>query len=85
MLIDFGTSIPASTRKIGADLAAKGVGMIDAATGSYASPCQRWSIEHHGGRRSETFEKMKPLLEQQGENVFYVGSTRRRPHNQIDQ
>ena len=32
-LIDFGTSIPASTRKIGADLAAKGAGMIDAPLG----------------------------------------------------
>jgi len=33
VLIDFGTSIPASTQKIGADLAAKGVGMIDAPLG----------------------------------------------------
>ena len=32
-LIDFGTSVPASTRKIGADLAEKGVGMIDAPLG----------------------------------------------------
>jgi len=30
VLIDFGTSIPASTKKIGADLAKKGVGMIAA-------------------------------------------------------
>ena len=33
VLIDFGTSVPASTRKIGADLAAKGAGMIDAPLG----------------------------------------------------
>ena len=33
VLIDFGTSIPASTRKIGADLAEKGAGMIDAPLG----------------------------------------------------
>ena len=33
VLIDFGTSIPASTRKIGADLAAKGAGMVDAPLG----------------------------------------------------
>ncbi|MEL7109507.1 MAG: NAD(P)-binding domain-containing protein, partial [Pseudomonadota bacterium] len=30
VLIDFGTSIPASTQKIGADLASKGAGMLDA-------------------------------------------------------
>ncbi|MDC1229397.1 NAD(P)-binding domain-containing protein, partial [Octadecabacter sp.] len=33
VVIDFGTSIPDSTRKIGADLAAKGAGMIDAPLG----------------------------------------------------
>ena len=33
VLIDFGTSIPASTRKIGQDLSARGVGMIDAPLG----------------------------------------------------
>ena len=33
VVIDYGTSIPASTRKIGADLAKKGVGMLDAPLG----------------------------------------------------
>ncbi|MGB5720524.1 MAG: NAD(P)-binding domain-containing protein, partial [Woeseiaceae bacterium] len=33
VLIDFGTSIPSSTRRIGADLAKKGAGMIDAPLG----------------------------------------------------
>ena len=33
VLIDFGTSIPSSTRKIGADLAAVGAGMVDAPLG----------------------------------------------------
>lgn len=33
VLVDFGTSIPSSTKKIGADLAAKGAGMIDAPLG----------------------------------------------------
>jgi len=39
VLIDFGTSIPASTKKIGADLAAKGVGMIDAPLGRTPAEC----------------------------------------------
>ena len=34
VVIDFGTSIPASTRKIGADLAAKGAEMVDAPLGA---------------------------------------------------
>ena len=33
VVIDYGTSIPASTQKIGADLAEKGAGMIDAPLG----------------------------------------------------
>ena len=40
VLIDFGTSIPTSTQKIGADLAKKGVGMIDACL-LYTSPSPR--------------------------------------------
>jgi len=48
VLIDFGTSIPASTRKIGADLAAKGVGMIDAPLGRtppFMQFCKNYAVD----------------------------------------
>ncbi len=73
VLIDFGTSIPASTRKIGADLATKGVGMIDAALGRTPDHARDGLLNIMAAGDPETFEKVKTLLEQQGENVFYLG------------
>lgn len=72
-LIDFGTSIPASTRKIGADLAEKGVGMIDAPLGRTPAHAKDGLLNIMAAGNPETFEKMKPVLDQQGENVFYLG------------
>jgi len=73
VLIDFGTSIPASTRKIGADLAKKGAGMVDAALGRTPAHAKDGLLNIMAAGGMETFEKVKPLLEQQGENVFYLG------------
>lgn len=72
-LIDFGTSIPASTRKIGADLAAKGAGMIDAPLGRTPAHAKDGLLNIMAAGDIETFNKVKPVLEQQGENVFHLG------------
>lgn len=74
VLIDFGTSIPASTRKIGADLAAKGAGMIDAPLGRTPAHAKDGLLNIMASGDEATFEKVKPVLEQQGENVFYLGA-----------
>ncbi|MGS2720989.1 NAD(P)-dependent oxidoreductase [Paraglaciecola aestuariivivens] len=74
VLIDFGTSIPASTRKIGADLAKKGAGMIDAPLGRTPAHAKDGLLNIMASGDKETFEKVKPILEQQGENVFYLGA-----------
>lgn len=73
VLIDFGTSVPASTHKIGADLAKKGVGMIDAPLGRTPAHAKDGLLNIMAAGDTETFEKVKPVLEQQGENVFYLG------------
>lgn len=73
VLIDFGTSIPASTHKIGADLAKQGVGMIDAPLGRTPAHAKDGLLNIMAAGDPETFEKVKPVLEQQGENVFYLG------------
>lgn len=73
VLIDFGTSIPASTKKIGADLAKKGVGMIDAPLGRTPAHAKEGKLNIMAAGDSKTFEKVKPVLEKQGENVFYLG------------
>ncbi|MBU3020563.1 NAD(P)-dependent oxidoreductase [Aestuariibacter sp. A3R04] len=74
VLIDFGTSIPASTRKIGADLAAKGAGMIDAPLGRTPAHAKDGLLNIMASGDEATFNKVKPVLEDQGENVFYLGA-----------
>jgi|TARA_Y100001934_G_scaffold280849_1_gene388713 3-hydroxyisobutyrate dehydrogenase len=73
-LIDFGTSVPASTRKIGADLAEKGVGMIDAPLGRTPAHAKDGLLNIMAAGDPETFAKVKSVLEDQGENVFYLGA-----------
>ncbi len=73
-LIDFGTSIPASTKKIGADLAAKGAGMIDAPLGRTPAHAKDGLLNIMAAGDLETFNKVKPVLDDQGENVFYLGA-----------
>lgn len=74
VLIDFGTSIPTSTCKIGADLAAKGAGMVDAPLGRTPAHAKDGLLNIMAAGDKENFEKVKPILEQQGENVFYLGA-----------
>jgi 3-hydroxyisobutyrate dehydrogenase len=74
VLIDFGTSIPASTRKIGADLAAKGAGMIDAPLGRTPAHAKDGLLNIMAAGDEDTYAKVKPVLDVLGENVFYVGA-----------
>ena len=74
VLIDFGTSIPASTRKIGADLAAKGAGMIDAPLGRTPAHAKDGLLNIMASGDIDTFNKVKNVLEDQGENVFHLGA-----------
>ena len=73
-LIDFGTSVPESTRKIGVDLAAKGAGMIDAPLGRTPAHAKDGLLNIMASGDRSTFDKVKPVLDQQGENIFYLGA-----------
>ncbi|MCC5453182.1 NAD(P)-dependent oxidoreductase [Rheinheimera sp. UJ51] len=73
VLVDFGTSIPASTRKIGADLAKKGAGMIDAPLGRTPAHAKDGLLNIMAAGDQDTFNKVQPVLQDQGENVFYLG------------
>jgi 3-hydroxyisobutyrate dehydrogenase len=73
VLIDFGTSIPASTIQIGKDLAEKGAGMIDAPLGRTPAHAKTGLLNIMAAGNKDTFEKVKPVLDEQGENVFYLG------------
>lgn len=74
VVIDYGTSIPASTQKIGADLAAKGAGMLDAPLGRTPAHAKDGLLNIMVAGEMDTFEKVKPVLDVQGENVFHLGA-----------
>lgn len=73
-LIDFGTSIPASTRKIGAALAAKGAGMLDAPLGRTPAHAKDGLLNIMAAGDVQTYKQMKPILDVLGENVFHFGA-----------
>jgi 3-hydroxyisobutyrate dehydrogenase len=74
VVIDFGTSVPASTRKIGADLAAKGAGMIDAPLGRPPAHAKDGLLHIMAAGNQDTFDTVKPVLDVLGENIFYLGA-----------
>ena len=61
-LIDFGTSIPASTRKIGAALAAKGAGMLDAPLGRTPAHAKDGLLNIMAAGDVQTYKQMKPIV-----------------------
>ncbi len=73
VLIDFGTSIPSSTQKIGAALAKKGAGMIDAPLGRTPAHAKDGLLNIMAAGDKATFDTYEPVLKEQGENVFYLG------------
>ncbi|MDV7144663.1 NAD(P)-dependent oxidoreductase [Tropicimonas sp. TH_r6] len=73
IVIDFGTSIPASTLRIGADLAAKGAGYLDAPLGRTPAHAKDGLLNIMCSGKLETFETAKPVLDVLGENVFHLG------------
>ena len=64
VLIDFGTSIPASSQKIGADLGKKGVGMIDAPLGRTPAHAKDGLLNIMAGGDKATFDKYEPVLKE---------------------
>lgn len=74
IVIDFGTSIPSSTRKIGADLTDKGADMIDAPLGRTPAHAKDGLLNIMAAGDMETYEKVKPVLDVLGENVFHLGA-----------
>ena len=74
VVIDFGTSIPASTQKLGKALAEKGAGMLDAPLGRTPAHAKDGLLNIMAAGDRETFDKYEPILKEQGENVFYLGA-----------
>lgn len=72
-VIDFGTSLPASTLKIGADLAAKGAVYLDAPLGRTPAHAMQGKLNIMCSGDQAAYERVKPELDVLGENVFHLG------------
>ncbi len=73
VVIDFGTSLPSSTTKIGADVAAVGASYLDSPIGRTPSHARDGLLNLMCSGEREGFEKAEEILKVLGENVFYLG------------
>ncbi|WGW05713.1 NAD(P)-dependent oxidoreductase [Tropicibacter oceani] len=73
IVIDFGTSLPGSTLKIGADLAAKGAVYLDAPLGRTPAHAKDGLLNIMCAGDKAAYDKVKPVLDTLGENVFHLG------------
>jgi len=73
VVIDFGTSLPASTLKIGAALAEKGAIYLDAPLGRTPAHAAEGKLNIMCAGDRAGFDKVKRELEILGENVFHLG------------
>ena len=73
VVIDFGTSLPASTKDLGEEVAATGATMLDAPLGRTPAQAVEGRLNIMGAGNAEVFESVRPVLEDLGENVFHVG------------
>ena len=71
--IDFGTSLPASTQKIGSDLAEKGGIYLDAPLGRTPAHAKDGLLNIMCSGDKEAFDRVRPVLDVLGENVFHLG------------
>jgi len=73
IVIDFGTSLPGSTQKIGADMAAKGAVYRDAPLGRTPAHARDGLLNIMCSGDEAAYRKVKPVLDDLGENVFHLG------------
>ena len=73
VVIDFGTSLPASTLKIGRDMEAKGATYLDAPIGRTPAHAVDGLLNLMCSGDKAAFERVKPVLDVIGENVFHLG------------
>ncbi|MEO0863190.1 MAG: NAD(P)-dependent oxidoreductase [Pseudomonadota bacterium] len=74
VVIDFGTSLPASTKALGAEVSAAGGAMLDAPLGRTPAHAKDGLLNIMGSGDRAAFDRVKPVLDDLGENVFHLGA-----------
>ena len=72
-LVDMSTVSPAASRALAARVREKGADMVDSPVSGSVITLQEGKLSVMVGGRRETFERVKPLLEDIGPKVTYVG------------
>lgn len=73
LVIDFGTSLPGSTRMLADAVEAKGARMMDAPLGRTPSHAVDGQLNIMAAGEAADFARAKPVFDDLGENVFHVG------------
>lgn len=73
VVIDFGTSLPASTLRVGAALAEAGGVYLDAPLGRTPAHAVDGKLNIMAAGDAAAFERVRTVLETLGENVFHLG------------
>ena len=73
VVIDFGTSLPASTKSLGEDVAATGAHYLDAPLGRTPTHAVDGLLNIMCAGDTSAFDQVKPVLDDLGENVFHLG------------
>jgi 2-hydroxy-3-oxopropionate reductase len=74
LVIDFGTSLPDSTKRIGAAVAAAGAEYMDAPLGRTPAHAVEGKLNIMAAGTEEAFARANSVFRDLGENVFHVGS-----------
>mgnify|MGYP000526234115 CR=1 FL=1 len=74
VVIDFGTSLPESTKMLGAKIQEKGASYMDAPLGRTPKHALDGLLNIMSAGEKADFDKVKSVLDDIGENVFHVGT-----------
>lgn len=74
VVIDFGTSLPGSTRALGDEVAAVGGTYLDAPLGRTPSHAVDGLLNIMASGDKDAFDKVRPVLDDLGDNVFHLGA-----------
>ncbi|WP_279388077.1 NAD(P)-dependent oxidoreductase [Cocleimonas flava] len=75
IVIDFGTSLPESTRTLAAEVAVAGGDYLDAPLGRTPAHAKQGLLNIMTAGNEDAFKRVKPVLQEVGENVFYLGGS----------
>ena len=73
IIIDFGTSLPSSTKEISSKIADTGAVILDAPLGRTPHHAKDGLLNIMASGDKEAFDAVRTILENLGENVFYLG------------